>query len=239
MEALFDIRPAPALPGAGPSGPMVTACVFDVELEGPGIHTRSHFSAELLTHPFFSREALHAALFDIWEPRVRDVYEPDPIPYSSTPLVALHPTYVTLHYGSPEGWQKADPTYPGLTVGTMQALAPGTLLRAAIWGDPATFPEIFVGRGFRIGKGRTTARVIHVAKKDVHVDTVSQTDVRLPVQVSREEMFHPRMRRIAYRRRADAGRYILLDIRLDSNVPRFVIDGVTVPALDYFDLLVG
>lgn len=238
-EGFLDFQPGPVLPGAGPSGPMVTACVFDVELEGPAIHTRSHFSTELLTHDFFSREALHAALFDIWEPVASDTYDPDPIPYASTPLVALQPTFVTLLYGSPEGWQKADTRYRGLTVGTMQALAPGTLLRAAVWGDPAHLPDIFVGRGFRIGKGRATARVIHCVRKDVHVDTSSRTDVRLPVQVEREALFHPRMRQMAYRRRADAGRYVLLDMRLDSNVPRFVIDGVTVPALDYFDVLVG
>lgn len=239
MDPFFDFTPDPLLPGAGPSGPMVTACVFDVEIESPAIHTRSHFSTELLTHDFFSREALHAALFDMWQPVASARYEPEPVPYASTPLVALHPTYVTLKYGSPEGWRKAHPNQRSLTVGTMQALAPGTLLRACVWGDPAELPEIFVGRAFGIGKGRATARVIHCVRQDVHVDTVSQTDVKLPVQVTREELFEPRMRRMAYRRRCDAGHYVLLDMRLGSNVPRFVIDGVTVPALEYYDLLVG
>jgi len=214
---------------------MVTAILFDAVLEGPGIHTRSHFASELLTHDFFSREALHAALFDMWQPYAPKEYVPEEVPYSSTPLVADSPSFVTLDYGRSGTWNKTPKNYRGLTVGTMQAMAPGTMLRGAVWGDPATLPEIFPERMFNIGKGRAPVRVIHAARQDVRIGSTQEGNLVLPIQVAREDLLDPRFRQMAYRRRCDAGRYVLLDMWMDDRVPRFVIDGVTVPALEYID----
>lgn len=215
---------------------MVTAIVFDVQLESPGIHTRRHFAGELLTHPFFSREALHASLFDIWEPFAPTEYVPDTIPYGSTPLFAADPGYVTLHYASKTGWTQTGEKDPHLTVGTMQGMAPGTLLRGAVWGDPAELPDIFEGRGFAIGKRRATARVIRCARKDVRVGTTAEARLQLPVQIARDRMLDPEFRP-AIKRIVATHRYIVADVKLTSQIPRFVLDGIAVPALDYFGSL--
>lgn len=228
------------LPGMGAgSGPVVTAVLLEVMLEAPAIHTHRHFAGELTTHDFFSREALHAALWDLWQPIAPKEYEPDPIPYGSTPLVALGPKYIVRHYGSPEGWDLTGRSDPHLTVGTMQALAPGTRMRAVLWGEPSTFPpHLFVGRSFRIGKRRATARIVRCVRQDVRIDTHSATRIVQPIQIPRDLKNDPRFgRMIAYRRRAHVRHYLVVDMALSSRVPRFVVDGVTVPALDYWDVV--
>src|SRR5690606_26014990 len=138
--------PEPILPGERGNAPVVRACVYEVELDEPGIHTRRHFGGILETHAFFSREAVHAALFDLWYRVAPDTYAPDVVPYYSTPLFAHSPAYVTLKYASPAGWVKTDPRRRDLTVGTVQALQPSTRLRGAVWGNAAALPELFVGR---------------------------------------------------------------------------------------------
>lgn len=240
MDDLISIRPVPALPGVGTGlGPVVTAVLIEAQLEAPAIHTHRHFAGELTTHDFFSREALHAALCDFWQPIAPETYVPDPIPYGSTPLVALNPQYVVRHYASPGGWDLTAPTDPHLTIGTMQALSPGTRLRAVLWGDPSTFPpHLFEGRSFRIGKRRATARIVRCVRQDVRIDTRSATPVVQPIQIPRDIKNDPRFgRAIAYRRRAHVRDYLVVDMALSHRVPRFVIDGVTVPALDYWDAL--
>lgn len=223
----------PQFPGTD-AWPEVDAVLIEARLEGFASHTRRHFAGVQETHDFFTRQALHAALCDIWQPRFKPgVYHPDLVPYGASPFVAAAPRTHTLAYGSPEGWQSDSQARTRLTVGTMQVLSPGDTLRAALWGDPAHFPDLFVGRAFDIGKGRVPVRVTRLTHERVRITTTQRTSDSLPAQVDAGDYNAlVVLREMAGIVRVRTPRYVIFEPALDEMVPRFVIGGVTVPVFD-------
>jgi hypothetical protein len=223
----------PRLPGARTdTGAHLMACSFEVRLEGFGIHTRRHYAGRLETHTFFSRAAVHAALWDLWAPWANAEYVADSIPYGSTPLWADSPRLVEIHYASPRGWQKRHGgNSHHLSTGTMEAMAPGTRLRGVVWGRPEDLPPIEEGFGFTIGKGRAPARIVRAAIEEVTLRTASLPDTSVPVQVDREVLRGAASRGLAHRRIADARRYLVIRVARGVEVAHFRLDGLVVPVL--------
>lgn len=223
----------PRLPGVRPISERITACLIEARLEGFGIHTSRHFAGMLRTHTFFSRRALHSALWDLWAPENPMEPEPIEIPYGSTPLWADNPAIVEIAYGGPYGnlhVTKRNPSHP--SVGIMEAMPPGTVLRAALWGDPAKLPPIFEGRVFYIGKGRAAVRVVRCVVDDVSLRSGMLGEPSLPIQVSTEALRKGVLKGVAYRILAMAPTYVVARIASTSRVPHVEIEGFRIPILE-------
>lgn len=228
----------PRLPGTRRAdGPRqrVTAIRIEVVLEGFGIHTRRHFGGALETHPFFARGQMHAALMDLWAPVAQPTRTPVAIPYGSTPLWAEDPQIMELHYGGPRGWlHQTDRRRPteSLSLGTMEAMAPGTRLHAALWGDPDTLPpDLEPGRGFYIGKGRAPCSIVAVERKETRIATGRLGRSTLPIEIPNDALRAGTPDGVAYRTRARAPWYTVLEVAPGSRVETIQFDAVAVPIL--------
>lgn len=225
----------PRLPGERAVRYTTTACYLEVELHGFGIHKSRFFGGRLETHPFFSREALHCALRDEWSEAQPQVYEPIRIPYQSTPLFAEDPQIVEIQYSAEDGHTKKSASNPvslaGLSSGTMESMAPGTVLRAAVWGDPDHLPPIEEGRGFYIGKGRSPAVVRRCHVQRVQVERKALGRNSLPIQIPLERMPQIQAMGLGFRPIARTRRYLLLQLASGSVLDCFEIEGLRVPVL--------
>lgn len=199
------------------------------------MHTRRHFAGRLETHSFFSRAAVHAALWDLWAPTSPRMPTPDVIPYGSTPLWADRPDYVEISYAGINAHKKkrrARVNVADLSVGTMEALRPGTVLSGAMWGDEEHLPPISQDRGFWIGKGRAAARISRVELHQADLKTGRLGGQSLPVEIARPMFGSQSLAGLAYRRLAEAPGYIVARLAPGCDVPHVEVEGQCIPMLD-------
>jgi len=172
---------------------------------------------------------------DLWSPAIPERREPAPIPYGSTPLWAIgEPQVLEIHYGSPRGHRHAtERRTEDLSVGTMEAMVPGTIMRVALWGHPADLPpDLTEGRAFLIGKGRAPCSVMRAVTEEVEVRRGRIGLRTLPIQVANEALRGGALPGLGFRPLARSPWYTVLELAPGSECDLIEIDGVRIPVLD-------